>query len=480
MSVVARPTPRARPRTAGEARARQIRWWHYLLAGTGLVTVGGMVYGFYAAWFAVTHVRTSYARVSGYVVALSAKDDTRVKRLLVRTGEKVRQGQTVAILDNADVAAQAEQAKATLLARESALNRAEAELDMTIRQSAASIEEAEAQLAASQARLSQAEAEKEMASRTERDEVKRAQAELAVAKARLRQVEAGPRPQEIEQEKADLASAESQSASAAATLRRMEKLQKEGAVSEQALDAARTDLEVAQAAVNLRRQKLSLLQAGSRPEDIEAARQAVTSAEAAVALATAKSFDSEMKVQQVATRVAEKRQAAAGVRGAQSLQRTVALKEQDVLAQRAAVAEAKAALEAARARVSDTELRSTDNGVVVAGQGQSIHEGESVTNGQPIVTIVSTARPFWISASVSELQVSQVKEGQPALIWIDAFRRQVFHGTVSQVGGATEFSAADTPWALKQVPLRLSFDPGKVKDSLKPGMSCRVWIDVRR
>jgi multidrug resistance efflux pump len=248
-------------------------------------------------------------------------------------------------------------------------------------------------------------------------------------------------------------------------------LQKEGAVSAQALDTAKTGQEVAQAAVASAREKLSLLRAGSRAEDIEAARQAVASARAALAVAIAKS--------PVETLAAESRQSEAGLKSAQSQQRTVGLKEQDVLAQRAAVAEARAALEAVKARLSYTQLKGASNGIVIPGRGQSLHEGEVVTKGLPIVTIVSTDDPFWITASVSELLVSQVKEGQPAIITIDAYRRKTFTGKVTQVGGATEFTADDTPWSLKQIPIKLSLDAQGMEDQLKPGMSCRVWIDVR-
>jgi len=464
MTVATRPTPRARPRGRSEAGARRIRWWHYALAASAVVVLAGLAYGAYAIWFSVTHVRTSYARVSGYMVTLSAKDDTRLQKLLVRTGDRVRKGQAVAILDNKDIDAEVDQARASLRAKESALNRAEADLELTIRQTAASIEEAEAQLSASRARLTQAE-------RSQPNEVRQARAQLAAAIARLAQLQSGARPQEIEQTKADLASAESQLASATATLHRNEKLQKEGAVSAQALDMAKTEQEVAQAAVASARQKLSLIQAGSRAEDIEAARQAVASSEAGLAVAIAKS--------PVETLAAESRQSEAGLKSAQSQQRTVALKEQDVLSQRAAVAEARAALEAVKARLAYTQLKSSENGIVIPVRGQTVHEGEVVTKGLPITTIVSTDDPFWVTASVSELLVSRVKEGQPAIITIDAFRRKTFTGKITQVGGATEFTADDTPWSLKQIPIKLSLDAQGMTDQLKPGMSCRVWIDVR-
>ena len=481
MSVTTRPMPRPRQRAPGEAGSRRIQWWHYLLAACALAALVGLGYGVRALWFSMTHIRTTYAWVSGVVVSLSAKDDTRVRQLLVRTGDRVRKGDIVAILDNADAEAAVDQARANLRARESALARAEADLELTIRQTSASIEEAEAELAASRARLAQAEADMSMQSRSLPDEVKRSQAALAGARARLAQLEAGARPQEIEQARAELASAESQLARASATLRRMEKLHQQGAVSAQALDTARTDMEVAQAAVAAQKERLSLLQAGSRKEDIEAARQAVAAAEAELALALSKSWEQQMKAQQVATRSAEQRKAAAALKSAQSQQRMVALKEQDVLSQRAAVAEAKAALEAAMARLSDTRLRSTENGIVVGGAGPTVHEGEVVTKGQPIVTVVSTDNPLWISGFVSELYASRVRENQPAVIRIDAFRGRVFRGRLARVGAATDLqSTAESPWALKQVPIKVHFDSGEMAKEIKPGMTCRVWIDVRK
>lgn len=185
-----------------------------------------------------------------------------------------------------------------------------------------------------------------------------------------------------------------------------------------------------------------------------------------------------MKAQQVATRQAEERQAAASLSAVLSQQRTVALKEQDVLAQRAAVAEAEAAVDAAKARLSNAVIRSTENGVVVRGPGKAVHAGEVVTKGIPIVTIVAADDPLWISASVSELVVGRVREGQPVLIKIDAFRRREFRGKVAQLGGATEIAAGESnPWQLQQVPIKITFDPDGAP--VIPGMTCRAWIDVR-
>jgi len=392
-----------------------------------VLMLGGLAWGGYAIWFALRHVRAIPARVTGLVVHVGAKDDTRVQKVFVRTGDEVVEGQVVVRLDYADLEAGVQQAQAHLAAQESELKRAEKELEFTIRQSAATVHEAEAQLSAAGARLAQAEAERDMQTRQQPDEVRHAEAALTSAKSQLTDAEA--------------------------TLRRMEKLFEQGAVSQHGLDTARTHYQVALAAVK--------------------------AAEAALAMAQAKDYEGRIREQHVATRAAEERQALAGLESAHTTERMIALREEEVLARRAAVAEAEAALDAARARLSDAVLRSPVNGVVVRGPGQSIKDGEVVVNGQPIVTIVSTEVPLWISASVSELYVDRVREGQPALIRLDAFRRRWFHGKVEKVGRATEFASdQSSPWMVQRVPLKLSFNPEGV--DVRHGMTCRVWIDVRK
>jgi len=407
-------------------------WWHYAVVLSGLLVLALLAWGGYAIWFAVSHVRASYARVSGLVVNVAAKSDTRVQTVPVRTGEEVAQGQVVALLDKADLEAEVERSRATLAAKESDLARAKRELELTIREAAASVEQAEAQLSAAEARLRQSEAEREMQAQQQPDEVRQASADLAAAKSRLKDAEA--------------------------RLKRMEKLRAQGAVSEENLDAAGTDQQTAEAVVE--------------------------AAEAALAVAKTQNYQSQIRQQAVATRRAEELQAKAGLKSAETEVRRVALAEEQVLAQRATVAEAQAALEAAEVRLSDAVLRSPINGVVVRGPGRSVKDGEVVETGIPIVTVLATDVPFWISASISEIYTGRVKEGQPALIRIDALSRGVFrkrwlYGKVEKIGAATEFQAAQgsNPWMMQQVPIKIGFDTEGAP--IKAGATCRVWIDVR-
>ena len=428
------PTRPARAARAGARAEKTIRrpWWHYALLVSGLLTLALMARGGYAIWFAVSHVRASYARVTGLVVNVAAKSDSRVQTVPVRTGEEVEKGQIVAILDKADLEAEVERCKATLAAKESDLARSERELDLTIREAAASVEEAEAQLAAAEARLRQSEAEHKMQAKQQPDEVRQASADLDAAKSRLRE--------------------------AVARLKRMEKLRAQGAVSDENLDAARTAQQTAEATVE--------------------------AAEAGLAVAQTQDYRSQIRQHSVATRRAEESQAKAGLKSAETQTRRVALAEEQVLAQRAAVAETQATLDAARVRLSDAVLRSPVNGIVVRGPGRSVRDGEVVETGFPIVTVLSTDVPFWISASISEIYATRVKEGQPVLIRIDALSRWIFgkkwlHGKIDKVGAATEFQATEgaNPWMTQQVPIRIDFDPAG--ESIKAGATCRVWIDIQ-
>lgn len=431
MAVSTRPLRTGRPGSQTE-RKRGRPWWHYAVLLSCILVVAGLAWGAWAAWFGLSHVHASSARITGLVVNVAAKGDARVQHVLVRTGDEVSKGQIVAELDRADLAAELDQAKASLAAQQSALGRAERELELTIREVSASVEEASAQLEAAHARLRQSEAELKLQSQQQPDEVRQASADLASAKSRL--------------------------ADAEATLKRMEKLSGQGAVSQQSLDAARTNHQVAEAGVE--------------------------AAEAALAVARAQSYQSQIREQGVATRRAEELQAKAGLKSAETQTHRISLAEQQVLSSRAAVAEAEAAVQAAQARLSYAVLRSPINGVVVSGPGSSVKEGETVEMGRPIVTVLGTDVPFWISASVSELYAGRVKEGQPVLIRVESlprglFRKRWLHGRVEKIGAATEFqTAGSSPWMIQQVPIRIGFDPQGQR--MTAGATCRVWIDIRR
>ena len=200
-------------------------------------------------------------------INVSPKNSGVLKRLLIKEGDSVKQGQILANMDDSNLQGQLTQAKG--------------------------------QLAQAQANL-----QKLVAGNRPQD-IAQAQALLEQNEASLQALVAGNRPQDIAQAQAHLQDTQATANQKEDDLRRNQQLYDAGAISLQTLNQARSardsaqaqvkaaqqaldlqkagsrseDIEQARAKVKQQQQALSLLQAGNRPEDIDAARAQVTSAE---------------------------------------------------------------------------------------------------------------------------------------------------------------------------------------------------------
>jgi HlyD family secretion protein len=109
-----------------------------------------------------------------------------------------------------------------------------------------------------------------------------AAAQLAAAQAVLTELERGSRTEEVQQGRDQVAAANQRLADAQRDLDRTRRLFDGGAVSREALDKAQLAFDVAQSQHDQAAQQLQLLQVGPRPERIEAQRAAVAAAQATV------------------------------------------------------------------------------------------------------------------------------------------------------------------------------------------------------
>jgi HlyD family secretion protein len=114
-----------------------------------------------------------------------------------------------------------------------------------------------------------------------------AAAQLNAARALLRELERGTRSQEVQQGRDALTATNQRLADAQRDLERTRRLFEGGAVSREALDKAQLAFDVAQSQHDQAAQQLQLLEAGPRPERIEAQRAVVAQAQAAVQQADA-------------------------------------------------------------------------------------------------------------------------------------------------------------------------------------------------
>ncbi len=202
-------------------------------------------------------------------VPIKPRIEGRISQVLVKEGDRIKQGQVIITLESDDVNAQ-------LLQQKAALERAQANLA-------------------------------ELKAGTRKEETAQARAQVTQAQAKLRDAQSGSQPAEIQQAEAQINSAQSDLELAQSRAKRYEKLQKDGAISQDTLDgyikaqqsadaaliAAKKRLEqlrqsrssdIRELAGALEQQKQNLTQKenGSRPEDIAQARAQVTQAAAQV------------------------------------------------------------------------------------------------------------------------------------------------------------------------------------------------------
>lgn len=148
--------------------------------------------------------------------------------------------------------------------------------------------------------------------------------------------------------------------------------------------------------------------------------------------------------------------------------------------------QAQAALEQAERDLAHTTVRAPLSGT--ATQVPSIQLGRYVSAGTPVLSVVDDAH-VWVDANPKETDVTYLRIGQAATVYVDAFPDQTFHGTVAAVSPGTGAQFAILPpqnasgnWVkvVQRLPLRIELTPGQNVERLRAGMSATVEIDTGR
>lgn len=168
-------------------------------------------------------------------VQVGSKVAGRVKEVLVREGELVKEGQPLVRFDVAE-----------LLAERSAI---------------------EAEIQEHQANI------QKLKNGTRKEEIAEAAAAVETEQAVIESLRKGTRSQDIAQAKVDLSAAIAELGNVEATFKRISDIYQQGYQSKQAYDDAQAKVILAQAKVDSLREKVSLLEEGTRPEDIKIAER---------------------------------------------------------------------------------------------------------------------------------------------------------------------------------------------------------------
>lgn len=328
--------------------------------------------------------RIVYSEAPGVVrpkleAQLAARVMSRIDRIAVREGDRVRAGQPLVWLDARDLDAAVSVAGAGMRSAGAAFQTAV----VAHRMEAAT---SDARVAAARAFVLQSEAG------------------LKAAKARLDLAQTGPRRQERAQAALSVAQAKAGWDLAEANARRMVTLLGEGAVSEQQADAARAQRDVARAQYEAAVEARSLVDEGSRSEDVRAAQEAVQQAQAGL------------------------EQARQALRQAEAAQSQVDVRRQDVRAADAQVAQARAALVSAQVTRTFSVLRAPFDGTVTRRMADP---GAMAAPGIPLLAI--EGGPMRLEAATPESVMRHVRTGSRVQVAIDTIGMSAVDGVVAEV-----------------------------------------------
>lgn len=366
-------------------------------------------------------VSSDDANVDGHITAVAPKISGNVAEVLVLDNQQVKAGQVLVKIDPRDFQAKVDQMKAALLEAESRSHAAQLQVPFTNDTTQSGATAAEAQLADAEAELARSRISLEQASSSD----------LAYAEANVRSKQASN-----DRAQADLA--------------RMKSLVEKEEISRQQYDAYVAAGRVAESELQAAREKLL-----SAQKDASIRQAAVNAAQSKVNVAKA----------MVSNSLANRRQ--------------VPIRTADAGTASAAVAAARANLEAAELQLSYASIVSPIDGVVTR---KSVEVGQVVAPGQGLMAIIPL-QDTWVTANFKETQLAEVKAGQRAEIHVDMYSKSVT-GRVDSIAGATgskmsllppENATGNFVKVVQRIPVKILVDR---QDALvlRPGMNVDVTI----
>jgi membrane fusion protein (multidrug efflux system) len=416
--------PSASPQREPEGQGTTSRWADpkFRRAALGALVVLAVVTVALILYYR-NRVGTDDAQVDGHIIPIAAKIYGDISEVQVLDNQAVKAGQVLVRIDPRDYQARADQAKAALALAENQAKAAEVGVPMTQETTQSYTSSADAQLASAQAEYD----------RTKSAYQKDSTAELEFARANV-----DARQADSDRAQADLA--------------RMKPLVEKAEISELQFDAYRAAARVSESTLAAAKDQLA---AAERSAEIS--KDAMLGAKAKVDIARA------------------------GIQQARANNRQVPIKQADAAAAVAAVAQAKANLEAAELQLSYATVVAPMDSVVTK---KSVEVGQIVQPGQSLMVLIPL-QDVWVTANFKETQLEKVRPGQKAEIHVDMYG-ETFTGHVDSIAGATgaklsllppENATGNFVKVVERIPVKILVDPVPPdKAILRPGMNVDATI----
>ncbi len=386
----------------------------------------GVVVGVIAAWwYYAGRETTDDAQVDGHIVPIAARVGGTVAAVKVQDNQVVEAGAILVEVDPRDYEVARHRAEADHADAQAALAAAEAGIPITSTTTAS-------QVSSAGANVERATTGTDAAAR----DVEASRARLASVQARLKEATAN-------------------ATRTARDLERLKPLLAKDEVSQQQYDAAVAASDAARASV-------------------ESAQALIVEATQAVSMAEGRRAQASNALTQ----------AQAELRTARTAPEQVAVIRARAESARARVQQAKAMLEQASLNLAYATIKAPTAGRV---SKKSVEPGQVIQPGQPLLAIVPIEK-VWVTANFKETQLKDMRPGQRASVYVDAYGRR-YDGTVESMAAATgarfsllppENATGNYVKVVQRIPVKIVLDQGQDPDHLlRPGMSVVPTVYTR-
>lgn len=447
----------------------------------GVVLIIGLTMGVRYWLFVSSHASTENAQITSDVVQIAPQVSGTVREVFVSDNQLVKKGQLIATLDDSTFKAAVDQAKANLAVAIAAAKGAGVNVSLTEKTGNAGITQAQGGFAhassgVQSAKTAVAQSKAGLASAVanqKRSKAAVSSAQAAVATARANVAAAS----------ASVASAQANHDNAQREADRFAKLASAGADSREKADQYATTAASMKAALENSKEQVNSAKAQveARQADLEAAREQVGAADAAIEQSIAQVKSAQEGIPQA---VALQRQAMGHLTDANTAPARVEVSRTDKAKAEANVEQARAALEEAMLQLGYCRICAPVDGRV---SKKAVEVGEFVQPGSPLMAIIPSEN-MWVVANFKETQMSSLRIGAKAEVYVDAFPGHPFAGVVDSVSAGTGATFALLPpdnatgnfvKVVQRVPVKIRLDSDPRLAELIAGTSVTAVVNKR-
>ncbi|MEN6520679.1 MAG: efflux RND transporter periplasmic adaptor subunit [Armatimonadota bacterium] len=324
-----------------------------------------------------------------------------IMKLAVDEGDYVKAGQLIAKIDPSDSISSLEQSKADYSSSEAQVNSAKQALSMQRLQTVANIASAEQALESSRQKLLQAEQEAKVQPKLTRESINQAQSSLESAIASLKQTKSASVPQKLSSAQASYDEARASYNNAEKSLKRQKALLEKGFVSQSNVDDAEAQYSLAKAQLDSAKSKYDTIKEES-DQDLKSAEAKVAQARSALESARANGVQDDLKQREMASARAALKQSLAALASTRAAAYQDQMKSESVLQAQSQLKKSKAALENAQTQLGYTTVVAPRDGVVVK---KYVESGSIITAGRQAMAGSGSGVTIVDIADISKMQV---------------------------------------------------------------------------